>query len=341
MDSQGEFSRSTILAFIVAFGILLVLLYIVGIDAVLAAMSTADPVILLLISIIVFVWIGVWSSSFFLTARVFEVKATMIESFIVYSHMMFLDNIVPFSSISADPLAALAVSRTTGADYETSLATVITVDFLNFLPAPAFGTLGLVYLLATGAFDETIFTLAVALIILLVGLSAVGYFGWLYRRRFATLGATATVTVLHAISSILPRISPPDEAEIFRRLDTLISHLETMATDRISFLIISTFATIGWGVLAATLWLSMYAVGYRIPVSLALFLVSLVTVAELVPLPGGVGSSEPLFVVLLVALSGMSPALATAGILIHRGATHWMPMILGGGVIPLLLQNRT
>lgn len=340
MESQDGVSRGTVLSFAVAVGILIALLYVVGIDDILAAMSATEPMVLLVISITVFAWIGVWSGSLYLTSTVFDVETTIPNAVLVYAHLMFLDNVIPFSSISADPLAALAVSRATDADYETSLATVITVDFLNFLPAPAFGTFGLVYLVATVPFDETITTLAVSLILLLVGLSAVGYLSWHYRHRIVAFGSVATVVVLRAVSSVLPRISPPSRAEVTRRADALITDLETMAADRKSLLIVATLATIGWGLLGATLWLSLYSIGHAIPIGLALFLVSLVTVGELVPLPGGVGSSESLFVVLLVALSEVPLADATAGILIHRGATYWFPVILGGGVIPFVFRNR-
>lgn len=340
MASRERLPRTTVVGFLVAFGILLVLLTVVGVDDVLSAMAATDPVVLALILVVVFVWIGVWSGSLYRTARVFGVELRASETYLLYAHLMFLDNVVPFSSISADPFAALAVSRATDADYETSLATVITVDFFNFLPAPVFGLTGLVYLTATDPLDETLTSVTMTLTALLVGLSAFGYVGWRHRSRLASIASTAIARGLRAASSRLPRITVPSEAAIDDRIQDLVADLETMAADRRSLLVVSAFATIGWALLAVTLWLSMFAVGYAIPVGLAFFLVSLATVVELVPLPGGAGSAESLFVVLLVALSGVSPAVATAGVLVHRGATYWFPVVFGGGVIPVLLWNR-
>lgn len=341
MASRDGLPRTTVLGFLVAFGILFALVYVVGIDDVLTAMAATDPVVLPPLAAIVLAWIGAWSGSLYLTSRVFDVELPVTDAFLVYAHMMFLDNVIPFSSLSADPFAALAVSRATGADYETGLATVITVDFLNFLPAPVFGLAGLVYLMATGPFDETIGTLAISLTILLVGLSGIGYLGWRYRTRLASIASTAVVTVLRSVSSIVPRISAPSETGVDRKIESIVTDLETMAADRRSLLVVCALSTTGWGLLAATFWLSMYAIGHVIPVSLAFFLVSLVTVVELFPLPGGLGSAESLFVVLLVALSGVPPAIATAGVLVHRGLTYWFPVVLGGGVIPFVLWNRT
>jgi len=340
MASQDVLSRATVLGFLVGFGLLLALLLLVGVDEVLSVVATLDPVVLLALLLVVFLWIGLWSGSFYLTARVFGVESSAATSFLVYAHMMFLDNVVPFSSISADPFAALAVRTSTAADYETSLATVITVDFLNFLPAPAFGVVGIVYLFTVGSVGETVSTVAVALVGLLGVLSLAGYLGWRFRYRLGSVGAGIVTPVLRAVRAVVPRMSPPKEAEIDRQVEKLIVHLETMAADRRSVFTVLVLATGGWALLATTLWLSMYAVGYEIPIGLALFLVSLVTVVELVPLPGGVGGYESLFVGLLVALGGAPPALATAGVFVHRGATYWLPVVLGGGVTPFLLERR-
>lgn len=341
MSSEDVLSRATVVGFVVGFGVLLALLAVVGVGKVLSVVATLEPSVLLALLLVVFLWIGLWSGSFYLTARVFGVESSAATSFLVYAHMMFLDNVVPFSSISADPFAALAVRTSTAADYETSLATVITVDFLNFLPAPAFGVVGIVYLFAVGSIDETVSTVAISLAALLAALSFVGYLGWRFRYRLGVVGAGLVATALRAVRALVPRVSPPSEAEIARQADELIVHLETMAADRRSVLTVLALATCGWTLLAATLWLSMYAVGYTIPVGLALFLVSLVTVVELIPIPGGIGGYESLFVALLVALAGAPPALATAGVLVHRGATYWLPVVLGGGVTPVVLARRS
>jgi hypothetical protein len=338
MSSRDALSRATLVGFLVGFVVLLALLWSVGVGDVLSVVAGVDPGVLVVVLLVVFLWMGVWSGSLYLTSRVFGVESSAWTSFLVYVHMMFLDNVVPFSSISADPFAAFAVQTSTGADYETGLATVVTVDFLNFLPAPAFGIVGVGYLFAVGSVDETIETVAVSLVGLLAALVLGGYLGWRYRYRLGSAGSRLLATGLRTVRTLVPRVSTPAEAEIDRAIDDLIAHLETMAADRRTVLSVIALATCGWGLLAATLWLSLYAVGDAIPIGLALFLVSLVTVVELLPVPGGVGGYESLFVGLLVALSGTPPAPATAGVLVHRFATYWLPVMLGGGVTPFVLR---
>lgn len=344
MDGSIDLARTqhlghtTVVGFLVALAILFVLLFIVGIGAVLSALAAADPAVLLFIGALVMIWIVAWSGSLLVTGRFMGANLSLIEAILLYTHLMFLDNVVPFSSVSADPFAALTVSRVTDTDYETSLATVITVDFLNFLPAPAIGLAGLVHLFASNDLDESVWRLALSLSALLVGLSIVGYLAWRFRRPLGRSLSDVAAAVLRVIDRLFPGVSEADQHNVNRKMQRLIGQLEELIEHRGAILLISTFAVVGWVLLATTLWLSMYAVGDTIPFSLSLFLVSLVTVGELVPLPGGVGTSESLFVALLVSVGGIAPAVATAGILVHRGATYWLPVILGGGVIPLLLD---
>lgn len=340
MDSPRSVTRATAAGFIVALVVLAVLLFVIGIDDVFAALATADVAILGLVVVAVAGWIGAWSGVLHVVARVFGLSTSPAASVLVYAHMMFLDNVVPFSSIGADPFAALAVSRSLEADYEQSLAIVMTVDFVNFLPALAFGTFGLGYLLVTVPLGRTVATLGLTLVALLVVLSVAGSLAWTYRRRLGRTASATATTVLPWLGERLPGVTPPDPGEIARRVDDLVGNVEALAANRRALLLVFGLATTGWGLLAATLWLSLYAVGYAIPASVAMLLVSLVTVVELVPLPGGVGTAESLFVVLLVGTTGVPPAAATAGILVHRGASYWLPLVLGAGASPLLLAER-
>jgi len=54
------------------------------------------------------------------------------------------------------------------------------------------------------------------------------------------------------------------------------------------------------------------------------------------PLPGGLGGLEAAFITLLVPTAGVPASVATAGVLIYRGATYWLPILVGGGVATVL-----
>jgi uncharacterized membrane protein YbhN (UPF0104 family) len=54
-------------------------------------------------------------------------------------------------------------------------------------------------------------------------------------------------------------------------------------------------------------------------------------IAGITPLPGGLGGVEAVLVALLVPTTGVTVAAATAGVVIHRTATYWLPLLVGGG----------
>ena len=110
MHTSDGVTWVTVMGFVVGVGILLVLLAVVGVGDVLTAVSTLAPSLQVGTLGVAVLWIATWSGSLYLTSRTSGVNITILGSFLVYVHMMFLDNVVPLTLISADPFAALAVA---------------------------------------------------------------------------------------------------------------------------------------------------------------------------------------------------------------------------------------
>mgnify|MGYP000353097465 CR=1 FL=1 len=64
------------------------------------------------------------------------------------------------------------------------------------------------------------------------------------------------------------------------------------------------------------------------------------SIAGVFPLPGGLGGVETAFILLLVSTTGVATTTATAAVVIYRGVTYWLPMLAGGGVVAVLVDNR-
>ena len=67
-----------------------------------------------------------------------------------------------------------------------------------------------------------------------------------------------------------------------------------------------------------------------------MFVVPVGSIAGATPLPGGLGGLEAAFIALLVPTAGVSASGATAAVLIHRGATYWLPTLFGGGAAAVI-----
>nr|WP_267491385.1 lysylphosphatidylglycerol synthase domain-containing protein [Halapricum desulfuricans] len=58
------------------------------------------------------------------------------------------------------------------------------------------------------------------------------------------------------------------------------------------------------------------------------------------PLPGGLGGVETAFILRVVSTTGIATTTATAAVVIYRGVTYWLRMLVGGGVAAVLVDNR-
>lgn len=326
-------------AFLVAIAILLGVLAAVGIDQVLAEVMAANPQILVAILIVALGWIGAWSVSLHVVLTILAVSVSIPRSFLVYTNVLFVNNIAPFSVFGGQPIGAYLVSRATSADYETSLAAVASVAALNYVPAPPLAVLGLLYFALTRVVGQRLEVLAVAVVGLSATLVVVAWLGWHNRHRLEARLISGLLRVGDLLARLIPRIDPLDRVDIERRIGTIVRSLERIAVERRWLAVGVAGSTLGWVLFSSVLWLSLFAVGARVPVGAPLLVVPLATITNLVPLPGGLGTVDGTLVLLVVTTTGVSAATATAAVLIHRGATLLFPILLGV-TTTIVIQNR-
>lgn len=338
MPSEDGTVRRVILGFAVAIALLLVLLYVVGLDAVLAALARADPGVLVVIVLVVAGVLVAWSRTLALAFRAFGIRASAPLTVLLFATHQFVDNVTPMSAVVGSPFSALLLSRATASEYEAGLAAAVTAAFLNFAPAPLLGVAGLVYFAATVALGTAVRSLAASLAVVLVALATLGAVGWRYRRRLAAVAVRGVVALAGPFDRLVPGSNPPDGDEVADRIAGLVDDLEAFAADRRALALAFAAGTVGWLLLAAALWLSLYGLGHAVPVAVVVFAAPLTTVTELVPLPGGVGSAEAVLVLLLVPTTGVPAPTVTAAVLVYRGATYWLTLVSGGAATAVVAR---
>jgi hypothetical protein len=112
-------------------------------------------------------------------------------------------------------------------------------------------------------------------------------------------------------------------------------NIERVTADRHALATALAFSTIGWLCQATALWLSLSALGETVPVAVVVVAVPVGAIAGITPLPGGLGGVEAVLIALLAAL-GIPAGVAGAAVVLHRGATYWLPTLIGGGVATAL-----
>lgn len=336
MVSRVPAARAVLAGFAISIAILAVLVSVVGVDDVAAALAVARRDALAVLLGVAACWIVAWSHALHAVFGVLDVASPRWRTVLVYATLQFANNVAPFSAAGGEPLAALLISRSTRSDFETCLAAVVSTDVLNFLPGPAMATLGLVSVLSspeTGPSADRAATAIAGASLLLLG---AGYLGWRNRRRIEHWAAVAIVALGHAANRLVPRLPAPAEAEVADRLDRLVRALERVAASPRTLLGGLVFATVGWLLLSVCLWVSLVAIGESVPLAVTAFVVPVVNVTDLVPLPGGVGTVEPVLVLLLDVAAAVPLAEATAAVLVYRTATYWLPVVVGGGLVVAL-----
>ncbi|MFC6733791.1 lysylphosphatidylglycerol synthase transmembrane domain-containing protein [Haladaptatus sp. DYSN1] len=332
--------RTIALGFLSAIVVLAVVFWLVGIDAILAALSTANPPILVGVLVSGAVWIVAWGLALWTVVTVLNGPMNAFHGVMLYSAAIFANNITPFGQAGGEPFSALLISRTTKTNYETGLAAIASVDALNFVPSIGLGLIAVGYFLTTATVGGRLEIAVTAVGVLAVAVPVAGFLLWQKRDAVKRRAVGALTPTARIIARVLPRVKPPERESIIRRIDTFFASLERVAASRRTMAQALGFSALGWLALATSLWFALLSLGHAVPYPVVLLVIPLGSVASITPLPGGLGGVEAVLVGLLVPVTSLDPATAGAAVILHRLGTYWLPTVLGGGMTAVI-ANRT
>jgi uncharacterized protein (TIRG00374 family) len=333
---------TTVVGFLAAVVVLGIVLWFVGIDEVFATLAGASTGVLVLVLLVAVVWLSAWGLALWTVLRAVGAPIHPGTAVFVFSAVVFSNNITPFGQAGGEPVSALLISTAADSEYETGLAAIASVDTLHFVPSIGLFIVGFVYIVASTAnLTHNVVVAALGVVVLVTLILTAATLGWRYRFRLEAWLVQVVLPVTRFLGRTLPSRSPPSRESIERRIDGFFQAVGRVADNRRTLLTAMGFSALGWLALSTSLWLSLFALGYTVPFAVALFVVPVGSIAGITPLPGGLGGLEAVSIALLVPTAGVPTAVAGAAILVHRGATYWLPMLLGGGVAAVLgAQSR-
>ena len=332
---------ATAAGFVGALAVLAVLVVVVGVDRTVSALLSADPVALVLVGVVALVWLTTWGLALWSVLRALGSPVATYVAVLVYAGAVFSNNVTPFGQAGGEPLSALLISSAADTEYETGLAAIASVDTVHFVPSVGFAVAGFTFVTAGAVqLGRNLVFAAVAVAVLAVGLPVAAFLGWRYRYELEATVVRLLTPVIRWLGRVVPKWSPPTADSIEARIESFFAAIDRIATDRRTLLQTLGFSGLGWACLAGSLWLSLYAVGYTVPVSVPLLVVPVGSIASLAPLPGGSGAIEAVLVTLLVSTTAVPGAVAASAVLIHRGATYLFPLLLGAAVASALGADR-
>jgi len=328
---------ATLLGFVGAIGVLLVVVWFIGVADVVAALARADAGLLVLVVLAAATWVSAWGLSLWTVLRSIGAPIPATRAIFVFSAAMFSNNVTPFGQAGGEPVSALLIATASDTDYQKGLAAIASVDTLHFVPSIGLATVGFGFVLLSAAEltrNLVVAALAVAALALIVPLGA--YVGWRHRTRIEGVVVRTLTPIGRFVGRVVPRVSAPEPSAIERRIEGFFATVERVARDRRALVTAMSFSALGWLALSGALWLSLFALGYTVPFPAALFVVPVGSIAGVTPLPGGLGGLDAAFIVLLTATTGVAAPVATAAVLVHRGATYWLPTLFGGGAAAVI-----
>lgn len=336
MDVNFGDARTTVVGFGGALTVLLILVYLVGIGDVVTALVMADRVVLLSVLVVAFAWLTAWSQALRTVLAILNVSASSPKAFLIYASSTFANNVTPFGQAGGEPFSALIISRATDSEYERGLAAIASVDALNFIPSILLALAGSAYYITQFSDVRRIEYAALSALMLAFLIPVTMYIGWQRRYALQSIAIKLFLPLAHAASRVIPTVSRPDPSGMKGRIEGFYHAIERVARSRRGLLAAVMFSTIGWILLATSLWLSLYALGHPVSPAVVLFVIPIGSIAGVTPLPGGLGGVETVIVLMLVPTANVDPAVASAAALIHRGATYWLPVLVGGGAVAFL-----
>ena len=333
--------RAAGLGFLGAAVVLALLVWVVGPSEVFAALGELTAPYAVAIVAAAAGWLVSWALALRTVLHVLEVRVSAWRAILLYLSAAFANNVTPFGQAGGEPFSALLISRATSSEYERALAAVASVDTINFFPSIALAFLGLGYYGAVLAVGDRVLLVFGIVTTLAVGVPTAGFLVWRNRDRVEAAVVRLVAPVARVAGRWLPRVSPPSASTIRERVAAFFHSLETVAGSRRDLAIALSFSLLGWLSMAATLWLSLAAVGPQVPVAAVMVVVPVGAVASVTPLPGGAGGVEFAIVLLLVPIAGVTAEAATAAALISRAATFWLSTFLGGAAAGWLQGHPT
>ncbi|MFB6184992.1 MAG: YbhN family protein [Haloarculaceae archaeon] len=332
---------ATLAGFAGALAVLAVLVAVVGVGDVVDALTEARVVVIPLVVLVAVVWLSLWGLALKTVLSALGSPLPAHTAILVFSAAVFSNNVTPFGQAGGEPVSALLISQAADAEYETGLAAIASVDTLHFVPSIGLAIVGFTFLTAGAVrLGRNLLFAAGAIVVLAVALPVGAYLGWRYRYELEAAVVRAVTPLVRTLARVVPGRSPPSPHVVEDRIEGFFTAIDRVAADRRTLVLSMTLSGLGWLTLAAALWLSLYALGAVVPVSAVVLVVPVAAIAGITPLPGGSGAIETVLVTLLVPTAGVPANVALSAVLLYRGATYWLPLVVGGGVASVLGADR-
>ncbi len=313
----------------VGFVIAVVLVYllgtVVGWEQTIAELQRADPVWIALGCLSTLLCLMMWGRAWYIVLRVGGVHVPYRKLAVTYLAATFANYVTPLGQAGGEPFIAYVLARDTEADYEQSLASVVTADLLNLLPFFNFAAVGVAYIFvqSSAGSSDTVDNIVIGLGALAVGVPAIVWAGWRHR----TWVEDGVVRIVRPIARLTDRVS---QDGIRARIERFYASIERIAAEPRELARALGYSYLGWFFFTVPMYTAARATGAEVKPLLVLFIVPASTIAGLVPTPGGLGAVEGALTLLLIEIAQLTESSAFAVATLYRVESFLFALLIGG-----------
>ena len=331
---------TALVGFVAAGVVFAALFWVVGVEDVLAALARASLPLVGLVAAAIVAWLLAWGLALRYILVALKVDLPAFDAVLVTAAAAFISHVMPFGQASSEPVTAWLLTDISETEFETALASIASLDALNFVPSLSFAIVGVGYYATAVALSDGLAVLVGGVVVVAIGLPLLAALAWRRRVGLQRRLVNLLTPLIRRISGVLPG-DPLEPDEIATRIGSFVEAVERVADDRRRVAAALAFSAAGWACQSLGLWVALLAVGASVPVYVPLFVVPIGTTASIVPTPGGLGGIETVNITLLVLVTSASPTIATAAVTIHSVGGFFLTNSLGAAAAATIRVRGT
>jgi uncharacterized protein (TIRG00374 family) len=331
MDGKLEkLKESKILWYGASTLILLTLVYMADFGDFIQALTQVDPFYMSLAAVsglsVYLVWGFVWFRFF----TKMDIEYSLWKSYKMFMAGNFMNSVTPLGQLGGEPFMAYVVSKNTGSSYERALSAVVSSDLLNSIPIVTYMTIGTLYLVLFGGgtlLGGTGIVRMAIYAVLFLSITAVllGYFLW-----SGHVGIESwIISIIKKIEERLPHLQ--NSIRMAReKLGELRKTFREAGDDPVYLAETAAISHLALPTQFISLYFILLGLGIEPTIIGIIFTIIMSGVAVFFPTPGGSGTFEAAFTLLLrVFYPGIGLDVAVAAAVLFRLSTFWVGIPLG------------
>lgn len=323
--------RRTVGSLLFGFIVILLFIYIVGIQEVLRVIAHAEliyiPLVVLSFVVSLVLRGTVWYGLFYIA----DITVSYIRILSIYIVTLSAKFILPAGYFALQPFIAYIISKDSYLETERVLSIITLADSLTVIPYYTIGLITFILLSFRGTLPGSIESYIFVSIVVLLLIGGAFFILW-YRqdivRNAAVYLTSATISLLSYSKYTRGYIEGTPEM-VENKIDNMYDTMSVIFEEPLEvFFIFLVSHLAALAVIGIFIFSGMaLSIGFSIAIAAAIVVIG--KVGLIIPSPGGVGGVEPVMITVTILFTGIPAAEATVLVLLYRLFSYWGVVFVG------------